>query len=76
MQVINRSNLNAASGYAEDRVLDILELLNKRWLGDGKPNRSCTHEKGPDKGHISDKYGFLLLTPVGTSKVLENVDMG
>ena len=34
------------------------------------------HEKGPDKGHIGDKYGFLLLTPVGTSKVLEDVDTG
>ena len=34
------------------------------------------HEKGPDKGYIGDKYGFLLLTPVGTSKGLEDVDTG
>ena len=34
------------------------------------------HEKGPDKEHIGDKYGFLLLTPVGTSKGLEVVDTG
>ena len=32
--------------------------------------------KGSDKGHIGDNYGFLMLTPVGTSKRLENVDTG
>ena len=37
---------------------------------------SCIHEKGPDKGHIGDKYGFILLTPVGTSRDLEDVDTG
>ena len=34
------------------------------------------HENGPDKGLIGDKYGFLLLTPVGTIKGLEDVDTG
>ena len=34
------------------------------------------HEKGPDKRLIGDKCGFLLLTPVGTRKGLEDVDMG
>ena len=29
VQVIDRGNLNAVSGYAEDRVLDSLEFLNK-----------------------------------------------
>ena len=33
-------------------------------------------KKGPDKGHIGDKYGLLLLTQVGTSKDLEDVDTG
>ena len=28
------------------------------------------HEKGSDKRHIGDKYGFILLTPVGASKLL------
>ena len=37
---------------------------------------SCIHEKGSDKGHVVDKYGFILLTLVGTSKGLEDVDMG
>ena len=26
--------------------------------------------------YVGDKYGFLLLTSVGTSKGLEDVDMG
>ena len=30
------------------------------------------HEKGPDKGHIGDKYSFLLLTPVSNSNNLIN----
>ena len=34
------------------------------------------HEKGSDKGLISDENGFLLLTPVGTSRGLEDVDTG
>jgi len=37
----------------------------------GEPNGNCLHEKGPYKGHIGDKYGFLLLTPVGTIKGLK-----
>ena len=74
MQVIDRSHLKTASGYAEGRVLDRLDFLDKG--GVGKPNGSCIHEKGPDKGYIGDKYGFLLLTPVGTSKGLEDVDTG
>ena len=40
----------------------------------GEPNRSCIHEKELDKGHMGDKYGLLLLTPVGTSKGFEDVD--
>ena len=39
-----------------------------------EPNGSCIHEKGPDKGYIGDKYGFLLLTLVGTSKGLKDVE--
>ena len=64
-QVTDRDHLNAAGGCMEGRVLNIFGT-----------NGSCLHEKGPDKGHIDDKYGFLLLTPVGTSKSLEDVDMG
>ena len=41
-----------------------------------EPNGSCIHEKVPDKGLISDKNGFILLTPVGSSKDLEDVDTG
>ena len=37
---------------------------------------NCIYKKGPEKGHIGDNYGFLLLTPVGTSKGLEDVDTG
>ena len=33
------------------------------------------HENGSDKRHTGDKYGFLLLTLVGTSKGLEDVDI-
>ena len=57
-------------------ILNILEFLNKGWWGDGEPNGSCIHEKGSDTGHICNKYGFLLLTPVGTRKGLEDVDTG
>ena len=39
-------------------------------------NGSCIHEKGSDKGHIGDKNGFLLLTPISTSRGLEDVDTG
>ena len=39
-----------------------------------EPNGSCIHKKGPDKELIGDKYGFLLLTSVGTSKGLKDVD--
>ena len=39
-------------------------------------NGSCMHENGSDKGLIVYKYGFLLLTPVGTSRGLEDVDTG
>ena len=37
---------------------------------------SCLHEKGLDKRYIVDKNGFVLLTPVGTSKELEDVNEG
>ena len=78
VQVIDRSYFNAASGYgnAEGRVLDNLEFLNCGWWGVGEPNGSYIHEKGPDKGHIGDKCGFLLLIPVGTSRRLEDFDTG
>ena len=76
MQVIGRGHLIAVGGYAEVSVLENLEFLNKRRWGVGEPNRSCMHEKGPDKGNVGDKYGFLLLTPVDTSKGLEDVDTG
>ena len=64
------------AGYAEGRVLDGLKFLNKGWWDIGEPNGSCIHEKIPDKGHIGDKYGYLLLTPVGARKGLEDVDTG
>ena len=38
VQVIDRGHLNAAGGYAEGRVLDILEFLNKGWRGVWEPN--------------------------------------
>ena len=38
MQVIDRSHLNAAGGYAEGKVLDSLEFLNKGWRGIRLPN--------------------------------------
>ena len=72
-QVIDRSHLNAAGGHAEGGVLD---CLNKGWLGVGDPNGSCIHGKGPDEGHIGDKYGFLLPTPFDASKGLEDVNTG
>ena len=75
-QVIDRDHLNTAGGYAEGRVLDNFEFLYKGWLDVGEPNQSCIHEEGPDKGLMGDKYGLLLLTPVGTSKGLEDVDTG
>ena len=76
MQVIDTGNPDAAGGYKEDRVLDSLEVLNKGGWAVGEPNRNCIHEKGPYKGHIVDKCGFHLLTPVGTSKGLEDIDTG
>ena len=51
-------------------------FLNKGWIGVREPNGSYMHEKGSNKGLISDENGFLLLTPVGTSRGLENVDSG
>jgi len=75
-QVINRDHLNASGGYADGRILESIEFLDKGWRGVGEPNGNCMHEKGPAKGHICDKYGVLLPTPVGTSKSLEDVDTG
>ena len=72
----DRGHLNTASGYAEDRVLESLEFLNKGCWGVGEPNGSCIHEKGPDNGDIGENYGFLLLTPVGTSMGLNDIDTG
>ena len=47
------------------------------WIRDvWEPNFSCIHEKEPDKGHVDHMYGFLLLTLVGTSKTLQDVDTG
>ena len=70
--MIDRGHLNAAGGYADGRVLDSLEFLNKGRLCVGEPNGSCISEKGL----IGYKYGFLLLTSVGTSKNFEDVDTG
>ena len=56
--------------------MDGLKFLNKGWRVVVEPNESCIHEKGPDKGLMGDKYGLLSLTPVGTSKGLEDVDTG
>ena len=64
MQVINRGHLNTAGSYAEGRVVDSLEILDKGWWDVGEPNVSCIHEKGPDKELIGDGYDFHLLTPV------------
>ena len=78
VQVIIKGYLNTVGGYVEGRVLDSLEFLNKGWFWGtfGEPNGSCIHEKGPDKGHIGDKYSFILLTLIGTSEGLEDVDTG
>ena len=70
------SSCKAARAYAEGWVLNSLEFLNKGRWGVAEPNGSCIYEKQPDKGHIGDNYGFLLLTPVGASKGHEDVDMG
>ena len=67
---------NGAGGNVEGRVLDILEFLmvrNSKMVRCWEPNGSCIHEKVPDKGLISDKNGFLLLTqlvPVGALSML------
>ena len=74
VQAIDRGYPNAAGGYAEGWVLDNLEFLNKGWWCVGEQNGNCIYEKGPDKGLIVDKYGFLWLTPVVASKGLQNVD--
>ena len=42
----------------------------------GEPNGILIHEKESDKKHMGDRYGFLLLIPVGTNKGLEDVDTG
>ena len=70
IQMIDRSNPNTAGGNSEGRVLASLEFLNKGWRDVGEPHGSCMHEKGPYKGHIGDKYGFPLMTPVGTNNGL------
>ena len=59
----------------ESSFLDSFEFPNKGLRDLEKPN-SCICEKGPDKGHIGDKYSFLFLTPVDTSNSLEDVDTG
>ena len=41
-----------------------------------EPNGSCLHKKVPAEGFIGDKYGFILLILVGTSRDLEDVDTG
>ena len=75
-EVIDKGRLNTAGGYVEGRVMDSLKFMNKGWLGVGEPNGSCIHENGPGKRQIGDKYGFLQLTPVITSKGREDVDTG
>ena len=74
--MIDKGHLNAAGGYVEGRVLDSLEFLKQGLGGARKLNGSGIHAKGYDKELIGDKDGFLLLTPVGTSKGLEDVDTG
>ena len=39
-------------------------------------NGNYMHKKGPVKGFLGDNYCFLLLTLVGNSKDLEDVDTG
>ena len=41
-----------------------------------EPYGCYIHEKGSDKGHIDDKWSFLLQTPVVTSNGLEDVETG
>ena len=50
--------------------------MNEGWRGVGEPNGSCIDENGPGKGLVGGKHGFLLSTPVGTSRGLEDVDTG
>ena len=76
MQVIDRGHLNADGDYAEGRSFECLgvsEYGMVRCWGT-KWELLIMHEKGPDKGHVDDNYGFLFLTPVGTSKCLEHID--
>ena len=45
-------------------------------LGNQMGDAYMKTEKGPDMGHIGDKYGFLLLNSVGTSNGLKDVYTG
>ena len=56
VQVIDEGYVNAAGDYEVDRVLVILNFLNKGWLCVGEPTGSCIHKNKPDKGHICDKF--------------------
>ena len=64
MQVNDRGHLTTAGGCVKDG-----EVL-------GNQMGVCMQEKGPEKELLGDKYSFLLLTSVGTSKGLEDVDTG
>ena len=44
MQMIDRGHLNAADGYVENRVLDILEFLDHGSWGVRKPYGNSIHE--------------------------------
>ena len=61
VQVIDRDNLNAADDYAEGRVLNNLEYVDNL---------------GNQLGAAYMIRDPILLTPVGTSKDLEDVDTG
>ena len=69
VQVIGRRPLNADGNYAQG-----LEILNQGWWVVCKPSGSCINKNGSDKEYEGDNYGFLLMTPVGTNKGLEDVD--
>ena len=56
-------------------------LLGQRVLNQGRHFSFLVQvidrgQKGPDKGHKDDKYSLFLLSPVGTSKGLKDVDTG
>ena len=71
------SDTRGRSDYTMGRVVrmessgEILGAFKGR-----EPNGTSIYENRPGKGHIGDKYGFLLVTTVGTSGGFEDVDTG